>query len=600
MDIELFKRLIQNSPDFADAAAGDRWKNDVLGKLQNQLNNDQSNKNKALKGIAKDISDIFENASRQEYAPEASSVGRMYASNYSKYRAKHNMAVSGVLALGETLKDTGKDYIKEQSYLLKAVNEDLNISGKLSEDFRESISKAQPELVRMGIGFKDLTDAAKRLVEDTGKFQLVGTETMVRAGEIAAAYGMKMEEIVGSYASFEQVGIGAVNAQEALSEAGKRSLELGIQSKNTMKGMIENIGKLNEYGFENGSEGLERMVRRATEVRMNLQSVFTIADKVFDPEGALDLAANLQVLGSSFGEFNDPLRLMYMATNNVEGLQGALEGVVNSLATYNTESGGFEVTGINLRRAREIAKQFGIEVGEVNRIAIATQERMSSAMALEGFSIEDKDKEFLTNLARMENGKMTIDLLTPELQKQFEGAKNVALENLTQDQVDVLLEYRKDLVKLTEGDLVRKQVTLVENINRNLNYMVTTARLRAAGNMDDVIKSLSGMDFKEMGQNFSEILEMDTDKILNMFGREQAVAIESFQNNMKMNSEKLAEILKVKEDKETETDTKSTTKVEHIHKVGVDQQLGYYQKEWSLNPEKWLSPKDDRSYTQSR
>jgi hypothetical protein len=38
------------------------------------------------------------------------------------------------------------------------------------------------------------------------------------------------------------------------------------------------------------------MVRRATEVRMSLDKVFGVADKVFDPEGALDLSANLQVL----------------------------------------------------------------------------------------------------------------------------------------------------------------------------------------------------------------------------------------------------------------------------------------------------------------
>jgi hypothetical protein len=52
---------------------------------------------------------------------------------------------------------------------------------------------------------------------------------------------------------------------------------------------------------------------------------------------------------------------MYMATNEVEGLQGALEGVAQSLATYNVETGGFEVTGVNLRQARDIAKALGMD-----------------------------------------------------------------------------------------------------------------------------------------------------------------------------------------------------------------------------------------------
>ena len=46
-----------------------------------------------------------------------------------------------------------------------------------------------------------------------------------------------------------------------------------------------------------------------------------------------------------------------MATNNVEGLQDAIIGVAGSMATYNTEQGRFEITGINLRRAKDLANE---------------------------------------------------------------------------------------------------------------------------------------------------------------------------------------------------------------------------------------------------
>jgi hypothetical protein len=41
--------------------------------------------------------------------------------------------------------------------------------------------------------------SVEKLVEDTGRFALVGTDMLVRAGEIATAYGMKMEEVIGAY-----------------------------------------------------------------------------------------------------------------------------------------------------------------------------------------------------------------------------------------------------------------------------------------------------------------------------------------------------------------------------------------------------------------
>ena len=119
------------------------------------------------------------------------------------------------------------------------------------------------------------------------------------------------------------------------------------------------------------------MVRRSTEIRMSLSETFKVADKVFSPEGALELSAELGVLGAAFGDFNDPLKLMYMATNNVEGLQDALIGAAGGLATYNNEQKKFEVTGANLRRAKEMAAQLGMTTGDLNKTAIAAQERMA-------------------------------------------------------------------------------------------------------------------------------------------------------------------------------------------------------------------------------
>lgn len=416
-------------------------------------------------------------------------------------------------AVGSMVSNSVTDYIKEQEYLLNRVNGELGLSGELSEDFRDAITSSIPELARLGIEFDELVKGSEKLVESTGRFALVGTDMLVRAGEIAQAYGMDMSDVIESYASFEKVGIGAAEANEAIAGAGKRSLEVGIQSKNTIKGIEENLSKLNQYGFENGVEGLEKMVRRATEVRMSLQTVFNVADKVFDPEGALDLAANLQVLGGAFGEFNDPLRLMYMATNEVEGLQGAIEGVAQNLATYNVETGGFEVTGANLRMARDIAKQFGVEVSEINNIAIATQERMAAATSLAGLDIDEKQVEYLTNIARMKDGKMQIELLTPELQKQFNGATSVALESLDSATADILLKYQDDLKPKDEKDLIRDQVGMVKNIERNLNYLAQLARIEAGKVGDTLFTEVFQQDFKSMGQDVSEFVSKGADEV---------------------------------------------------------------------------------------
>ena len=415
--------------------------------------------------------------------------------------------------IGSVATNSMEEYAKQSSFLLGELNASVGLTGQLSKDFRDQIRAGQPDLERLGLTFKEISDAAGELVESTGRFALVGTEMLTRAGEIATAYGMNMSDVTSAYADFEKVGIGAAEAQESIADAGKRSLELGLQSRQTIEGMIDNISRLNEFGFKDGQDGLAEMVRTATRLRFSLESTFTVADKVFEPEGALDLAANLQVLGAAFGDFNDPLRLMYMATNEVEGLQQALAGVSQNLAVYNQETGNFEVTGTNLRMARDIAKQFGIDIKEVTNSAIAAQERAQAALALDGLNIDDDNKEFLTNLARMKDGEMSIEILNPQLQKDLGDVTSVALSDIDSKTADMLLQYQDDFQKMSESDIVRQQATTVENISRDLRYMISLARLQVADVSDTVLKEFVGMDFKDVGTFLSGKSDDATDYV---------------------------------------------------------------------------------------
>ena len=295
-------------------------------------------------------------------------------------------------------------------------------------------------------------------------------------GMAAKAYVGSLAEVVEMIPGFERVGIGATGVVKAVADAGARSLSLGLSSQKVTKELSQNIGLLNSYGFQNGVQGLERMVQKATEFRISIAEVSKLADNVFTPEKAIDLAANLQVLGGAIGDFNDPLKLMYMATNNVEGLQDALIGAAGSLATYNQAQGRFEVTGLNLRKAREMAQALGVDYKELTNAAVAAQERLTAGESLSGLNIKAEDKEFLTNIAQMKDGKMSVALQSKELQDYF-GKTSVALEDLSASQADKLLDYKKEFEKLPPEDIIRKQATDVENIRRDLTFLVASARL---------------------------------------------------------------------------------------------------------------------------
>ena len=393
-------------------------------------------------------------------------------------------------------------YLKQQTELLGVVNKGAGLTGKFSEDVREELTQANIPLTRLGIGFADLAKGAESLVSSSGRFITLNRDSWYEAGRAATAYVGTLGELVEMYPAFEKIGIGASDVAAQIELTGQRSLNLGLQSSKTTKELSTNLSKLNEYGFKGGVQGMAEMVRKSTEFRMNMQSVYEIADKVFDPEGAIDMAANLQAIGGAIGDFNDPLKLMYMATNDAEGLQDALIGAAGGLATYNQEQGRFEITGVNLRKAKAMAKELGISYGELANGAIAAAERSSAASALmgKGLMLDDEQKRFLTNISQMKGGQMTIELNSDKIKEVLgvdSKTKEIALEKLTQKQVDTILDYQDEFKELSPEEIIQKQATTVENIARDVNYMAAAARVGAAnkgGAFLEKIKELAGYE----------------------------------------------------------------------------------------------------------
>jgi hypothetical protein len=386
------------------------------------------------------------------------------------------------------------DQLTRESQLKSEINGKTTLTLKLSEDLRDDILESSVNAAKFGFTINEVGELYSGLVEKSGRFALINKETFDKAAPVVRSFGTTMEALSETINEFEKVGIGANKTIDTIFEAGRKSMTLGLNGRKIVTDIQTNIAKLNSYGFKTGIEGLAEMVRKSTEFRMNMEETFKVAEKVMSPEGALELTANLQVLGGAIGDFNDPLKLMYMATNNVEGLQDALIGAAGSLATYNKEQGKFEITGINLRRARELATQLGVSYDELAKGSIAAAERSSAAAALmsSGLRMKDEDKEFLTNLSRMEGGEMIIKV--PEsLMDKFNGKTQIALGQLTQGMKDTLIENKKAFEKLNPEDIAMAQLTETQKMSSYLNQIVAYFKNRGGRTVRGVLTG-SGLE----------------------------------------------------------------------------------------------------------
>jgi hypothetical protein len=485
-------------------------------------------------------------------------------------------------------------YAKEQVYMLRQINQEMGLTGQFSKDFRDSLNDTIPELQKLGLGVSDVVESTKEMVENSGKFAFISSESQVKAAQIATAFGMTMKELAGSYKSFEDVGIGAVGAAEAIGDAGKESLELGLQSQTTIKGLQDNVDKLNQFGFQKGIRGLEEMVRKSTEFRMSVDSVFQVADKVFSPEGALEMAANLQVVGGAMGALNNPLEMMYMATNNVEGLQDAIFKSTESLATFNNETGRFEVVGVNLRKAKDMADATGISLSELTKGAIAGNERMQAMNDMSGIDVPEETKRFLTNISQMKDGEMTIAIENPELQKKL-GQSEFKVSEMTDTVAQELMKYQKEFKAMSPEDIVRQQANAVQNLMKDVNYILGIMRIQGAETGDSAVKALFGMDSKDMGTMLSNQGDKGSD-FAGAFIKDKMEGVRAILDQANESANKIKES---QQEQNKSMESQSNTTQSQTITIKSDSALGAYQRQLQSNPQYWadLMSSDPRGYT---
>jgi hypothetical protein len=525
--------------------------------------------------ITKDLLDTQKTQTSQYDASEMYRINDMLDIINKKGETTGGLMGMAKRALGDVASGIATQ-LSQESKLRTDINEKVGMQGELSKGLRDEMVAAYPATLRLGYGIDQLSSMMTTMMGETGRFNLISQGTIEQAAKTARAFVGDLSEMGKVFSQFEKVGLGASDASKAIDKAGISSLSLGLNSKKTTAELRDNLGKLNEYGFANGVQGLNRMVQKANEFRMSMSSVYQVADKVFSPESALELSANLQVLGGAIGDFNDPLKLMYMATNNVEGLQDALIGAAGSLTTYNQEQGRFEITGVNLRKAKAMAQELGISYEELAKGAIAASERSAAASALmtNGLIMDEKEKEFLTNLSQMKEGKMVIEV-PKSLMSEFNGQTEVALESLTESQKTTLLANQKAFEKMSAEDVARGQLSATENIQRDVAFLAATTRGQAVKAFKSAAEAagITGEDSQQFVKDMTDKLARGEVQMMGSFNEMAASVIKSIKGGVQTavgsvnNQQKPMNVTeaekKASEAKQAATQTTKVVKVEH-------------------------------------
>ena len=335
------------------------------------------------------------------------------------------------------------------------VNKELGVTGRLSEDIRMSIVNTAKETIKYGINVDEIASAYDSFATSLGRAVPLSNELMENITKQARASGMSMSAAGDFLAKLENYGLSIQSGPKTLEEMSDTARSMGLTTNKFMSYAAENLKMINTLGFDKGVRGFTEIAAKASSVGFNLQTAASSAEKLFDIDSAVEMAAQLNVLGGDFGRLGNAIDLMFMPTNDMEGFTDGLMKATQQFVTFNEEKNTFDVSPLDLRRAREFAKATGMSLEEV----IETGKRMSKMELIKDRisfipNLSDEERDLIGSLGQLnDNGEVTIKGETIS-KLEDEGRLTGAINSLKQQdaqgkrsQEDILSEQLNTMVQ---------------------------------------------------------------------------------------------------------------------------------------------------------
>jgi hypothetical protein len=235
---------------------------------------------------------------------------------------------------------------------------------------------------------------------------------------------------------------------------------------------------MNQYNFQGGVEGMAKMAAQAVNLRTDMKLTLAIANKLFEPEKAIDMAAAMQRLGVAQGDLLDPLRLMDLAQNDPAELQNQIAEMSKSFTKLKADGTGFEILKGEKRRMMEISNELYGNTEQLGKMALAAAD-LDLKMSKIKFSDDVTDKEtqnLIANMAEMgEGGEYNVTYTDAKGNAQ---TKNVT--ELDESDIKAITEASQKAPKTME-ELAKDQLTTQQSIDQNIASIANRTGLGLAG-----------------------------------------------------------------------------------------------------------------------
>ena len=307
-------------------------------------------------------------------------------------------------------------YAEKLAKVSKGTAVNIGLSVGRSKEFTKQFNRATAQLQKFGLEAADVNNIMTEYAEKSGRARILTPDEVLQIGLMEKGLGVSAENAAVLYERMELMGVGAANASQKINEMVASSQKLGLNAGKVAKTLSNNFDRMSTFSFKNGVQGMTKMAQLAVRMRMDVSDMLGMAEKFYEPEAAIEAAANLQMIGGDIAEaFGDPFETMYLARNKPEELAERVGDMVENMMQFNAETGEYEFPAEARMQLKAAGDQLGVNVDTMIDMARNAAKIKDIKMNVSG-NIQDEDmREGLASMARMKDGKFVVDFQGEEL-----------------------------------------------------------------------------------------------------------------------------------------------------------------------------------------
>jgi len=368
------------------------------------------------------------------------------AVNFTKKWGWDNLKKYGIFDMDKAIRNTARS---------------MGVAGPAFKDMSNNLQDAGLATQSMGIGITKLAEMQGSYSKEIGRSVMLTKEGLVAMGELSQGTGLGEQFAVGMAGAMDNFGASVGTSRDLIEETMNIADSMGVNSAAAAESMQKNLKFAQKYNFKNGVKGLAKMTSEALRLKLDLDGIAGLADKVFRPEGAIELSAKLSTMGGAFAQMANPMQLMFKARNDFAGFAKDIGKATSEFVEYNKENGTFDVKGGLARdRMREIANMTGIGVEKLQEMA-TQQKKIQMIGSASPINIPEKDKAMVESFANIgKDGKIEIKV----------GNEVRELKDLSDKDLETIRKKDQSLKK--RGEDARTALDIFDDIQKELQGLL--------------------------------------------------------------------------------------------------------------------------------